>query len=1157
MRCAACGADTASSTTICDACAGRAHGTGEWGAQHTNADGATVLPGTPSSRRRAAEDIHASHGPLIPGQAFGRYQIIRLLGAGGMGAVYQAWDDELAVSVAVKVIRPQVEEDPAGARDLERRFKRELLLARQVTHKNVVRIHDLGEIDGIKYITMPYLQGRDLASVLRSEGRLPLPRVLSIARDVVAGLQAAHEAGVVHRDLKPANVMLDEDGRAIIMDFGIARSTSGGAATMAGAVVGTLEYMAPEQALGHVVDHRADIYAFGLILHDLLTGPRKASRAESAVAELLHRIQQPLPPLRTLDASVPEGVEALVACCTAPDPAARFSTTAELASAIEALTGPSGTGTGRALTLPAASPTASRPARAGGTQRWTLAAVAAAVVGVLGVGAAVWLPSALPRDERAATAGSPRTSLAIVPFRNTGGDPSLDWLGPSIAELLGGEIREAGRVRVVPGNRVHEVLRDLRVDLGSAWTSETADRVASFGNADVLVTGEYARFGTQLRIQATVRNVQRQSTEQVTVTAAGDEAMLGAIGNLAGSLHGLVGGDHAVAAAPAALRPSSTSVPALRAFTEGVEAARRGDHQEALQRFQLATKEDPGFALAWARLAQAHADLGYDAQAEDASRRAVSLAEALPDREKRLVTAVHARILNDHEKAIAAYEHLLAHGADDEVAFALAGRYEAVGAFDKAREHYGRVVAADPNHLDALFSLGRVDILRKSPQTALDALNRGLSIAIRIDNQQAKGALLNAIGVAYKRLDKPGEALRYYREALAIREVLEDKRGMAATSSELAQVEARLGRTEDALAHYGRSLALRQEIGDRRGVGNTLNDIGSLHESRGQLDEALRFYTESLQVQQEVGNEDYQALCLHNIANVLAARTRYEDAVSYYTRALQLREKLEMPTEVAAIRYHLGSIRLRQGDYEEALRQFLAANALARASGDPRGEAIATAGSSLVFASQGRHGPAVDASGEALARWRTMAEPGSWQVTMLAVHGYALGLAGRADDARTTLAEALAAARETGDARLLAEVLVAQAATLLVSGEHGPAGAAAAEGLRHATAVKDEHLVLSARLAAAQASLAAGRASGAVGTITATRDSAAQARVDPARRHGPPAARRGTARLSGAGPRQVGVRSGAPARRADGCTRARGTRAPRVGAVGRGTRPSR
>ena len=230
-------------------------------------------------------------GFLSPGHDFGsRYHIIRLLGAGGMGAVYQAWDRTLEVAVAIKIVRPQAGADPDATVAAERRFKRELLLARQVTHKNVVRIHDLGEIDGITYITMPYVQGSDLASIIRREGRMPVDRALAIAKQIGAGLVAAHDAGVIHRDLKPANIMIDADDSALIMDFGIARSAAGGMTMTVGAGVGTIEYMAPEQARGEAVDQRADIYAFGLIVNDMLLGRRQSGEA-TAVAELMARIR--------------------------------------------------------------------------------------------------------------------------------------------------------------------------------------------------------------------------------------------------------------------------------------------------------------------------------------------------------------------------------------------------------------------------------------------------------------------------------------------------------------------------------------------------------------------------------------------------------------------------------------------------------------------------------------------------------------------------------------------------------------------------------------------------------------------------------------------------------------------------------------------------
>ena len=249
------------------------------GGDATQLDGEPPPP-PPKSKKK-------DEGPLEAGQNFGnRYHIIKLLGLGGMGAVYQAWDTELEIVVAIKVIRPEAAADPKMAAELDQRFKRELLLAREVTHKNVVRIHDIGEMEGIKYITMSFIEGEDLSTIIKREGKIPIPQALHITRDVVSGLVVAHEAGVVHRDLKPANIMIGKkDDNAYIMDFGIARSardvveetqakldipeaqtgTQIHGHTVAGAIVGTFEYMAPEQFRGEVADQRSDLYTMGSV----------------------------------------------------------------------------------------------------------------------------------------------------------------------------------------------------------------------------------------------------------------------------------------------------------------------------------------------------------------------------------------------------------------------------------------------------------------------------------------------------------------------------------------------------------------------------------------------------------------------------------------------------------------------------------------------------------------------------------------------------------------------------------------------------------------------------------------------------------------------------------------------------------------------------
>ncbi len=346
-----------------------------------------------------------------------RYTIIRLLGVGGMGAVYQAFDHELGVGVAIKVIRPAAQADATAARDLELRFKRELVLARQITHKYVVRIHDIGDVDGVKYLTMPFVEGQTLADLLRRDGTLPVPRVLLMAKQVALGLAAAHDKGVIHRDLKPENIMIEkgeppEGGDALIMDFGIARSVEHGATqTAAGSVIGTLEYMAPEQAQGQQVDQRADIYSFGLILYDALIGRQRLGGGDNPMSELLARMSKTPPAPRSINTKIPDALDRIVLRCLEPAPDARFQSTSELVTALEALT-PDGHVRAERPLAPVPVVVARRP-------RWQLAA-AAVLITIAGIGG--WLSSNRGAPGAPAAPIEP-ISVLVAAFQNNTGDP--------------------------------------------------------------------------------------------------------------------------------------------------------------------------------------------------------------------------------------------------------------------------------------------------------------------------------------------------------------------------------------------------------------------------------------------------------------------------------------------------------------------------------------------------------------------------------------------------------------------------------------------------------------------------------------------------------------------------------------------------------------
>ncbi len=264
--------------------------------------------------------------PVEEGVILGeRYEILKRLGEGGMGAVYKARDHELDRLVALKVIRPEL----AGHPDILRRFKQELILARQVTHKNVVRIFDLGNADGRKFITMDYIEGRDLKSILVERGKLPPAEVVPIFQQICRGLEAAHVEGVVHRDLKPQNVMVDGAGRVWLMDFGLARSMELSGLTRTGVLMGTPDYMSPEQARAEKVDARSDLFSLGIIVYEMLTG-RLPFQADTLMAKLLMRVQQNATPVTEIDPSIPASLGAVVARCLERDVNKRYQNVREI-----------------------------------------------------------------------------------------------------------------------------------------------------------------------------------------------------------------------------------------------------------------------------------------------------------------------------------------------------------------------------------------------------------------------------------------------------------------------------------------------------------------------------------------------------------------------------------------------------------------------------------------------------------------------------------------------------------------------------------------------------------------------------------------------------------------------------------------------------------
>ena len=379
-----------------------------------------------------------------------------------MGAVYKARDTELDRLVALKIIRPDLTTNP----EILKRFKQELILARQVTHRNVIRIFDLGQADGFKFITMEYLEGKDLRAVFRERGKLPPEEAAKIILQICRALEAAHGEGVIHRDLKPQNIMLDANGRAYVMDFGIARSAYLPGMTQTGALVGTPEYMSPEQAKGEKLDERSDLFSLGAILYELMIG-QSPYYSDTPLATLWKRIQEKARPLDEVDPTIPKPFSDIVAKALEIEPENRFATAHEFAQHLEAWLGISPSMVGSITDQALVPLVVQKPI-------WKYTAIAATVLllTVAGLG----LPKKFFSGSSKKAAHAP-VSVLVADFTNHTGDPIFDdTLEPMFNVALEGasfvNAYNRGQARKL-AQKLPQPNRQARRAVGAAGRSES------------------------------------------------------------------------------------------------------------------------------------------------------------------------------------------------------------------------------------------------------------------------------------------------------------------------------------------------------------------------------------------------------------------------------------------------------------------------------------------------------------------------------------------------------------------------------------------------------------------------------------------------------------------------------------------------------------
>jgi tetratricopeptide (TPR) repeat protein len=877
---------------------------------------------------------------LAPGTLVaGRYRIAGQIGLGGMGVVYKARDEELGVDIALKVLRPDLGTDPEWIE----RFRRELVLAREITHRNVVRIHDIGESDGLRFLTMRLVEGRSLLDVLEKDGRLGVERALRIFRQVAEALQEAHEAAIVHRDLKPGNVLLSADDTAYITDFGVARSLDRDRVTRAGAVVGTLDYLSPEQVAGDAADARSDIYALGLLLFEMLTGElpfRSASRAETLAQRVAGRARD----IADTGVAVPAHVRRLIRRSLERVPARRYASVRELLADLDG-------------------------ARAGTFDRVPRAAWVATALLVTLAGAAVayrqW-PARSAAAPSAAAAAAP-TDVAILPLVDETGDAGLAWAGTGVAEMLAAHLAETPQLRVVDPARVQRILHDLK--MSSPPTDDAGlRRLAQLLDVRRVVTGSVRRAGPTVRVDLRLVSLDAAGAPEartIAVETPDAGGLFRAIADLGTRLHGELG---APAAPALAAEPPTASLEAARAYREGRERLLVGDSVQAAPAFERAVASDPRFAPALLGLSESYQALGYRDKATAAAEQA---AAALGSAETRLAWRVRARLAllrGDPADAENVYAELVQRYPNDtEALFDLGAAQSSRGAAGKAVATLERLTALDRGDARAWYLLGRNMIQAGDARKAVsDPLVRALALMTQIGNEQGEGDVLHAMGVAHQRLGEYPQAIAKYGDAAAIRRKIGDKRGTAVSLKNRGSVRIAMGDFAEAEPDLRTARELYDGIGDRKGLAEVANDLGALHEGKGQYALARQAYQESLRIRRDLGDEQQLAQSYDNVGYVFFVEGEQESALAYWRQALDLRQKNGDKRGIVLSTQNLGFLQTAQGRWPEAMKSFLDALQKARDIDSARSQAVSHGNIGLLHHYEGRYDAALAAYQEAL-----------------------------------------------------------------------------------------------------------------------------------------------------------------------------------------------
>ena len=728
--------------------------TGSAMADKREEDPLAATAAAPLSAPRGQDAVRRFHAGAVIAE---RYRLIDLVGTGGMGEVYAAEDLLLKERVALKTVRGDVAKDETAAA----RFKREIQLARRVTHANVCRIFDVGMAGDVPFVTMELLSGETLAARLK-RGRMAAAEALAVAQQLVAALSAAHEVEVVHRDFKSANIMLVDRGgsrgvRAVVTDFGLARALQSGAEdqslTRDGGIMGSPAYMAPEQVEGkRNVGAAADIYSLGVVLYEMVTGELPFVGV-TPLETMTMRLRTPPRPPRSLVPDLPARWQDTILRCLALEPTQRFARVADVADAL-----------------------AVGPSRR--KNRRVLAGVAAAAL--LVAGGAGWL---MVRDragmDRVVPARDGRPSVAIVGFRNLGARADGEYLGPLLGEFLATDLSAGDTLLTIDAESVARARRELSLPDAESFARDTLKKIHGLLGTDFVVVGSYLVEGDTVNVDLKLQDTRSGATVAGVTEKGGKGEMVALVARVGGRIRARLGAGELSAAQREGVRASlPRGTEAQKRYAEGVAHLRLQACGPAVAPLEQAVAAEPSFPLAHVALSEALWCIGFESRAEEEARKGVELSAGLPD-EVRLAAEARLQFTeNDVDRYLATMKTLAARRPDDlRVGVELVGILTASGDIVGARATLARLRGL-PGGDSAVLDLRRaiVESTRGQVGEPVPSVAERIAMfdAVR-KKAETQGARLVAaealfhLNALYTEADDPEKALA---AALAAKEIL-------------------------------------------------------------------------------------------------------------------------------------------------------------------------------------------------------------------------------------------------------------------------------------------------------------------------------------------------------------------------------------------------